>query len=299
MKTTLLLLTTALLVLPSCNNGGNEPDAMGNFEVTELTIASEVAGRILFIDAPEGRLVEKGSLLAVVDTTTMHLQKGELKAAAGSIRSKVAAITSQNEIIRQQIDNLNKNIARTEKMIGDNAATEKQLDDLNGQKAVFEKQIAANKTQAAAIMSEISVLSAKEQLLNEQITRCKVVAPASGTVLVRYSEAGEITSPGKPLLKIADLKTMRLKVYVSGAQLGQAQIGSTCNVRVDDGASGYRNYTGTITTVSEKAEFTPKIIQTKEERVTLVYAVTIEVENDGFIKSGMPGEANFSVTISN
>jgi HlyD family secretion protein len=298
MKTTLLLLLTTLLALTSCNSGSEEADARGNFEVTELTISSESAGRILLIDAPEGRIVEKGSLVAVIDTTMMHLQKSELSAAAATIRSKVAVIRSQNAIIRQQIDNLNTNISRTEKMVGDNAATQKQLDDLTGQRAVLEKQIDANNSQSAAIMSEVAVLAAKEQLLNEQIARCRVVAPSTGTVLVRYSEAGEMTTPGRPLVKIADLKTMRLKVYASGAQLGQAVIGSTCTVRVDDGSRGYRNYTGTITTVSEKAEFTPKIIQTKEERVTLVYAVIIEVENDGFIKSGMPGEAIFSVTAS-
>jgi HlyD family secretion protein len=295
MKTTLLLLTAVALAFTSCNTTGEEPDARGNFEVTELTISSESAGRILFINAPEGRNIRAGDLVAVTDTMMIYLQRLELTAAEGTIRSKAAALISQNAVLRQQIDNLNTNIARTEKMVGDNAATQKQLDDLTGQRAVVGKQIEANNSQAAAILSELAVTGAKQRLLSEQIARCRVTAPESGTVLVRYSETGEMTAPGKPLVKMADLKTMRLIVYVSGAQLGQALVGSECSVRVDDGTKGYKTYTGIVSNVAEKAEFTPKIIQTKEERVTLVYAVTIEVENDGFIKSGMPGEAFFSV----
>jgi len=285
----------SLLAITACNNNGQRTDAWGNFETTEITLSAESGGRILFIDAPEGKIIPQNAVVAVIDTMMLHLQKKEAAAAKGSVKSKAAAIESQNAILRQQIDNLNINIARTENMIAGPAATEKQLDDLTGQRAVLEKQIGASKTQAAAIASELVVLEAKTALLNEQISRCTVKAPSEGTVLARYFEAGEITSPGRPLIKIADMKVMKLKVYVSGSMLGNVVIGESCKVMVDEGEKGYRNYTGTITTVSDNAEFTPKIIQTKDERVNLVYAVTIEVANDGFLKSGMPGEAIFTV----
>ncbi len=295
MKLLTISIFVSLLAITACNNAEHRPDAWGNFEMTEITLSAESGGRILFIDAPEGKIITQNAVVAVIDTMMLHLQKKEAAAAKGSVKSKVAAIESQNEILRQQIDNLNINIARTENMIAGQAATQKQLDDLTGQRSVLEKQIGANKSQAAAIASELVVLEAKIALLNEQILRCTVKAPSAGTVLVRYVEAGEITSPGRPLIKMADMKVMKLKVYVSGSMLGNVVIGESCKVMVDEGEKGYRNYTGTITIVSDNAEFTPKIIQTKEERVNLVYAVTIEVENDGFLKSGMPGEALFTV----
>ncbi len=178
-------------------------------------------------------------------------------------------------------------------MLKDDAATKKQYDDLTGQVAVLEKQIAANNTQKSSIAAELSVYESKKATLNEQVTRSGVKSPLKGTIIEKYSEAGELTAAGKPLVKIADLSLVKLKVYVSGAQLGSIKIGQDCTVRIDDGKKGYRSFTGTISYISGKAEFTPKIIQTKEERVTLVYAVNIDVRNDGNLKSGMPGEAIF------
>jgi HlyD family secretion protein len=159
--------------------------------------------------------------------------------------------------------------------------------------AVLEKQIAANNTQKTSIAAELSVYESKKATINEQVVRSCVKSPLKGTITEKYSEAGEMTAAGKPLVKIADLSVIRLKVYVSGAQLGSIKIGQDCTVRVDDGKKGYTSFTGTISYISSKAEFTPKIIQTKEERVTLVYAITIDVRNDGTMKSGMPGEAIF------
>jgi HlyD family secretion protein len=178
-------------------------------------------------------------------------------------------------------------------MLKDDAATYKQMDDLTGQVAVLEKQIAANNSQKASVASELQVFESRKATLNEQIARCTVRSPLSGTIIQKYSEEGEITAAGKPLARIADLETMKLKVYVSGAQLGNIKTGQQCTVRTDNGEKGYSNFTGTVSYISEKAEFTPRIIQTKEERVTLVYAVTINVSNNGNLKSGMPGEAIF------
>jgi HlyD family secretion protein len=209
------------------------------------------------------------------------------------ISTKINSINAQNDILRQQIANLNVNIARTENMIKDEAATQKQYDDLTGQAAVMEKQIAANNTQKASVAAELSVYESKTATLNEQISRSCVKSPIKGTVIEKYAEAGEIATTGKPLVKIADLSVIKLKVYVSGAQLAGIKTGQNCTVRIDDGKKGYKSFTGAISNISEKAEFTPKIIQTREERVTLVYAVTIDVKNDGTMKSGMPGEAIF------
>jgi HlyD family secretion protein len=210
-----------------------------------------------------------------------------------SVRTRIRSINAQNDILNQQIVNINVNISRIGNMLKDDAATKKQYDDLKGQVAVLEKQIAANNTQKSSIAAELSVYESKKATLNEQATRSSVKSPLKGTIIEKYSEAGEITAAGKPLVKIADLSLIKLKVYVSGAQLGSIKIGQDCTVRIDDGKKGYKSFTGTISYISGKAEFTPKIIQTKEERVTLVYAVTIDVRNEGTMKSGMPGEAIF------
>jgi HlyD family secretion protein len=178
-------------------------------------------------------------------------------------------------------------------MLKDDAATQKQFDDLAGQVAVLQKQIAANNTQKTSVAAELTIYESKKATLNEQVWRSSVRSPLKGTLIEKYSEAGEITAAGKPLVKIADLSVIKLKVYVSGAQLGSVKIGQQCSVRTDSGEKGYSSFQGTVSYISGKAEFTPKIIQTKEERVVLVYAVEIEVKNDGTLKSGMPGEAIF------
>ena len=241
----------------------------------------------------EGSEIDKGSEIALVDTILFHLQKAEINAGMKSVRTRINSINAQNDILNQQIDNLNINIARIENMLKDDAATKKQYDDLTGQVAVLRKQIAANNTQKTSIAAELSVYESKKATLNEQVARSSVKSPLKGTIIEKYSEAGELTAAGKPLVKIADLSVIKLKVYVSGAQLGSVKIGQQCTVRIDDGKKGYSSFTGIISNISGKAEFTPKIIQTKEERVTLVYAVTIDVKNDGTMKSGMPGEAIF------
>jgi HlyD family secretion protein len=292
MKTRSLIIIAAL-ILAGCKNGADEADAYGNFEATEVIVSSETSGRIIKFEVTEGTEIEKGVEIALIDTTFFHLQKAEIDAGMKSVRTRISSINAQNDILRQQIANLNVNINRIGNMLKDDAATKKQYDDLTGQVAVLEKQIAANNTQKSSIAAELSVYESKKSTLNEQATRSSVKSPLKGTIIEKYSEAGELTAAGKPLVKIADLSLMKLKVYVSGAQLGSIKIGKDCTVRVDDGKKGYASFTGTISYISGKAEFTPKIIQTKEERVTLVYAVTIDVRNDGTMKSGMPGEAIF------
>jgi HlyD family secretion protein len=292
MKTRSLILVAAV-ILTGCKNKADKADAYGNFEATEVIVSSETIGRILKFDVTEGSEIDKGSEIALIDTTLFHLQKAEINAGMTGVRTRISTINAQNDVLNQQIDNLNVNIKRIENMLKDDAATKKQYDDLTGQVAVLQKQVAANNTQKASIAAELSVYESKKATLNEQVTRSIVKSPIKGTIIEKYSEAGEMTAAGKPLVKIADLSLMKLKVYVSGAQLGDIRIGQDCTVRVDDGKKGYKSFTGLISHISGKAEFTPKIIQTKEERVTLVYAVTIDVKNDGTMKSGMPGEAIF------
>jgi len=292
MKIRLLIIVVAVL-LTGCRNKEEKADAFGNFEATEVIISAETSGRILQFDPTEGIHVDKDAMIALIDTTVFHLQKGEIDAGMKSVKVRLASVNAQDDILNQQIDNLNINIARIEKMLKDGAATQKQYDDLTGQVAVLQKQITSNNTQRASVAAELAVFQSRMATVNEQLRRCKVVSPLTGTVIEKYSEAGEITAPGKPLVKIADLSVIKLKVYVSGAQLGEIKTGQNCTIRIDKGEKGFTSFPGTISYISEKAEFTPKIIQTKEERVVLVYAVNINVVNDGSLKSGMPGEAIF------
>jgi len=275
MKNKLMIIVTAI-ILTGCNNKSDQADAYGNFEATEVIVSAETSGRILKFDVTEGTDIGQGSEIALIDTTFFHLQKEEINAGMRSVRTRINSINAQNDILNQQIENLKINIARIENMLKDDAATRKQYDDLTGQVAVLEKQIAAHNTQKASVTAELAVYESKTSTLNEQIARSCVKSPLKGTIIEKYAEAGEVAAAGKPLVKIADLSVIKLKVYVSGAQ-----------------EKGYTSFTGTISYISVKAEFTPKIIQTKEERITLVYAVTIDVRNDGSMKSGMPGEAIF------
>ncbi len=292
MKTRLLFLSL-IMIAAGCRNNKGDADAYGNFEATEVIISAETTGRIIHFDPVEGKVVEKGDIIALIDTTILHLQKLEIESGIKSVRTRISSINAQNEILKQQIENLNINIRRISNMLKDEAATQKQYDDLTGQLAVLEKQIAANNTQKESVIAEMGVMESRKETVREQINRSSVRSPLQGTLIEKYAEAGEITTAGKPLAKIADLSVITLKVYVSGGQLGNVRTGENCTIRIDDGEKGYREFEGIIKYISEKAEFTPKIIQTREERVTMVYAVEIAVVNDGSMKAGMPGEAIF------
>ena len=292
MKTRTILIL-AVMLMAGCKSKTGDADAFGNFEATEVIVSSETNGRILKIDPTEGTNIEQGQTIAIIDTTIYTLQENEIVAAMKSIRTRILTTDAQNEILSQQIKNIAVNISRTEKMMKDDAATEKQYDDLTGQVEVLKKQISANNTTKVSTAAELAVYESKKATIKEQINRCTVKSPLSGTIIEKYSEAGEITAAGKPLVKIADLAVMKLKAYVSGGEIGKVKIGQQCTVRIDDGKSGYNQFAGTVSYISGKAEFTPKIIQTKEERVTLVYAVKVDVRNEGALKAGMPGEVVF------
>jgi HlyD family secretion protein len=283
-----------LIVLTlSCNKNNNLSDAYGNFEAVQVTVSAETQGKILTMNVEEGTEPDSGQVVAIIDTTDFYLKKLQLQSQIGAVGVKKSNITGQIEVQIQQKNNLVIEKNRIVKLIAQKAATQKQLDDVEGAIELIDKQIASTKTQNPGVTEEIAVIQRQIDQLNESIRKCYIQNPLKGTVLSKYAETGEIALPGRALYKIADLSVMELKVYVSGDQLAQVKTGHKAEVIIDDQTGADRKLTGTVSWVSPKAEFTPKIIQTKEERVNLVYAVKIRVPNDGSLKIAMPAEVNF------
>jgi HlyD family secretion protein len=296
------------LLIQACGNKKETYDASGSFEADEVVVSSELGGQLLQLNVEEGDSLNKGQIVGIVDSTSLALQKEQVKATIQSLSEKTNNVQPQIELLQKQLlvqqSQLKNSLhekERTERLVQADAATGKQLDDINSQIDVLHKQmqvtqqqIAVQKnttgTQNRSILSETGPLQKQAAQVQEQISKTKIVNPIDGTVITKYAEQGEITSPGKALYKIADLSTLNLRAYVTGAQLSQIKLGQQVKVLVDDGEKNYRTYNGTITWISNKAEFTPKTIQTKEERANLVYATKIKVMNDGFLKIGMYGE---------
>lgn len=295
MKSTSIYIIAAFfaLILSSCAGNGEKSDAYGNFEADEVIVSSQANGMISYLDVDEGAELNSGAVVGVVDTVQLSLKKQQLITQKDIIRAKTRNIAAQAEVVKAQKTAAEREKARFEKLLKDDAATQKQLDDIISQISVFESQIKSINTQGITVNDEIRSLDLQIEQLDDQIKKCYVVNPIEGTVLTKYANEGEITAFGKPLYKIAGMSEIYLKVYVSGDQLSKAVIGNKAQVLVDAGSGTVKTVEGTVSWISDKAEFTPKIIQTKEERVSLVYAVKIRVKNDGSLKIGMPGEANF------
>jgi HlyD family secretion protein len=281
------------VVLASCSGNENLSDAYGNFESDDVVVSAEATGKILVLNIQEGQKLVKSDIVGIIDTTDLTLKKQQLLAQKMAVASKIENIRAQIEVQEQQKRNLLVDKARVEKMLKDGAATQKQLDDINGKIDLVNAQISSINTQNVLVRSELDVIKTQISQVEEGIKKCKIVNPLKGTVLEKYAEQGEITAFGKPVYKIADLDVLNLKVYVSGDQLPHIKLGQQTEVLIDDTKKGNRKLTGVVSWISSNAEFTPKIIQTKEERVNMVYAVEIRVKNDGSLKIGMPGEANF------
>ena len=292
MKRNLLIMLFATLLF-SCNNTDEKSDAFGNFEADPVIISSESAGKILQLNVEKGQKIEKGFVAAIIDTIQVDLKLKQIDAQKAAIISKRQSIQSQVAVFEEQIKNLKKNEYRISKMLSDGAATQKQLDDITGQMDVIKKQIENTKTQFTSVNKELEVLEAQKAATDDMLDRCTVTSPADGTILETYVEQGELATQGKPLFKIADMDELTLKVYVSGAQLPSVKIGQSVNVLIDKSEKENQTLAGQVTWISSEAEFTPKIIQTKEERVKLVYAVKVAVKNDGSLKIGMPGEVSW------
>ncbi len=282
-------LIMATLFLTSCDNDNGKADGYGNFEATEITVSAEATGKLMAFDVEEGDRLTEGQVVGYVDTVQLSLKKAQLLASRQKITASSASVLSQIDVYREQERTLNVERDRILRLLADSAATQKQLDDVEGRLSVLRRQIASVRAQNASVLSELESLEAQLAQLDDQIRKSIIANPQTGTVLIKYAEPGEVTSFGKPLYKLGKLDDMILRVYVSEVQLPSVSIGEQVDVRIDDG-EGMRTLPGTITWVSSTAEFTPKVIQTKEERVNLVYAVKVHVKNDGALKIGMPGE---------
>jgi len=271
------------LVFFSCNNQKNASDAFGNFEADDQIVSSEIAGKLLNCNFEEGTTLSKGIEIATVDTVPLVLQIAQLTSQKETIQARKQSIKTQIAVIEQQKKNIGIDIARIGNMLKDGAATQKQMDDVSGSLEVLNKQISSTRSQESILSGENEVVNTQLAQLQDRLNRCRIVSPISGLVLERYKRAGELVGQGQSLYRIADVSTLNLRVYVSGDQLPHLKIGQKVKVLIE----------GTVSWISSEAEFTPKIIQTKVERVKLVYAVKIKVLNDGFLKIGMPGEIKF------
>lgn len=289
MKKNLIIAVLSILIF-GCTNKDEKSDAFGNFEADPVIVSTEVSGKILQMNVEKGQKIEAGFVAAVIDTVQTDLKLKQIDAQKASVISKRQTIQSQVAVYEEQIKSLQTNEKRVAQMVKDQAATQKQLDDITSQISVIEKQIESTKTQFTSVNKELEVLDVQREATVDLLGRSLIQSPVSGTILEKYAEQGELATPGKALFKIADLGELTLKVYVSGAQLPHIKIGQQVNVIVDKSANLNQILSGTVTWISSEAEFTPKIIQTKEERVKLVYAVKVTVKNDGTLKIGMPGE---------
>lgn len=294
MRKVIYLFIISIFFITSCDNEVNTADAYGNFEAIEVIVSAQANGQIISFTPEEGVVLQTDNVVGLIDTTVLHLNKKLLIQQKVTIGSQFNNLSSEIEVQKQQLTNAKINKQRIANLYKEGAATKKQLDDVNGLVDLIKKQILAVNTKRNGISDQIKGVEIQVEQINEAISKCNITNPVTGTVLVKYAEQGEITGVGKPLYKIADLSQMKLKAYISGAQLPNVRIGEEVNVSFDHTKKSNTTVVGTVSWISQTAEFTPKTIQTKQERVNLVYAIKITVNNNGSIKIGMPGEVRFS-----
>lgn len=291
--TTLLL---AVWTLTACQTNDNEYDASGIFEATEVVVSAKAQGEIVQLLADEGDEVQQGMTLGSIDTRQLTLRRQQLEQTQLSTDSRRVDVNTQLATLEQQVENLRQEKARFESLLAARAASQKQVDDIGYQIAVLQRQIRALRDQLTSGNKSISeqslAVGTQMSQIDEQIADATIAAPLTGTILQRYCEQGEYATPGKPLFKIANLEEMALRAYITADQYNLLKLGQKVSVTID----GQENpYEGTVTWIASKAEFTPKTIQTKDERANLVYAIKVKVRNDGYIKIGMYGEVVFGV----
>lgn len=291
MKRTLYFIVAILAA--SCSS---EPefDAQGTFEATEVVVSSEATGRILHFDVKEGSPVTIGATVGAIDSLQLHLQRKQLSAQLSALLGSRPDIKAQAASLREQIAKQRTERSRVENMLRDGAATQKQYDDIEAQIRVLESQLTATLStldkNTSTINDNAAALEAQIAALDDRIAKCRIVSPISGTVLVKYAEAGELATTGKPLMKIADLNNIYLRAYFTSDQLSRFKLGDKVRVIADFGSGERYDYEGRIAWIASESEFTPKTIQTKDSRANLVYAVKIAVRNDGRLKIGLAGE---------
>ncbi|WP_374692930.1 HlyD family secretion protein [Parabacteroides goldsteinii] len=291
------LIATALLSLAACNRGDGDFDATGTFEATEILVSSEANGKIMELNIEEGDRLDAGALIGYVDSTQLYLKKMQLSAGLRSVDIRKPDIRKQIAALEQQIATARTEQQRMENLVKAKAGNQKQVDDIVNNIKYLQKQLDAqystlNKTTGGADAEAEGILYQIMQL-DDQLQKSRIVNPQAGTVLVKYAEPGEVTAAGKPLYKIADTDLLYLRAYITSDQLSTLKQGQTVRVFADYGENDRREYPGTITWISDKSEFTPKGIQTKDERANLVYAIKIAVKNDGYLKIGQYGETVF------
>lgn len=278
----------------SCGSGDGDYDASGVFEATEVIVSAKGTGEIVRLDIQEGQNVAAGAPVGFIDTLQLHLRKMQLLANMTAVESRHYDVSRQIASIQQQIATQKTERTRYENLVRSNAANQKQLDDINAQIALLEKQLAAQtetlENNNRNVSGESMGLQAQVAQIEDQIRQNVISSPIDGTVLSKYAEQGEWAVQGRALFKVADIARMNLRVYITAGQLTELKIGQQVEVYADRGESDRREYPGTVTWISDQAEFTPKTIQTRDERANLVYAVKVAVRNDGYIKKGMYGE---------
>ena len=282
-----------LLAIVSCNN---EPDydAQGTFEATEVVLSSEGTGRILSFDVTEGEIINANSVVGVIDSLQLHLQREQLKAQQSALLSSLPDKEKQVASLRRQLAKQRAELQRVKNMLSDGAATTKQRDDIEAQITILEGQLSATLStldnNTSTINENATALEAQIAALDDRIAKCNISSAVGGTVLVKYAEAGEFTTIGKPLMKVADLENIYLRAYLTSCQLANVNLGDEVSVIADFGGDERYDYKGRVAWISAESEFTPKSIQTKDSRANLVYAVKIAVKNDGRLKIGLAGE---------
>lgn len=290
-----ILLLSGLLTLAACENKNGETEASGVFEATEVIVSAQANGELMQFNVEEGQQLHAGEIVGYVDTVQTALKKLQLRASMKSVQSRTADISRQIAATREQITKAETEKKRYENLLLANAGTQKEVDDRDSQLKILKKQLSAQLSTLErgnrSISEESSATEIQVAQIEDQLRKCYIKSPINGTILTKYAEAGELATQGLPLFKIADTDLLYLRAYIIASQLTQLKSGQEVRVSADFGEDEQREYKGIITWISDKAEFTPKTIQTRDERANLVYAVKIAVRNDGYIKIGMYGEA--------
>lgn len=285
-------LTCALLTLVGCGKSTEKYDANGVFETTEVVVSSETSGRILQLDLEEGSPINASQVVGQVDSIQLLLKKKQLEASLKGLRNRRPDLRKQVAALEQQLTTARKERIRVQNLVKAEASTTKQLDDMDAQIAVLDKQLTASRSTLESTLGGLSgdeeALTLQIEQLNDQLAKCHLSSPISGTVLAKYAQAGELATAGKPLFKVGDTENLILRAYITSDQLTQLKLGQQVTVHVDRGKKT-ATYPGTIKWISSTAEFTPKTIQTRDERANLVYAIKVAVKNDGYLKIGMYG----------
>ena len=287
----------AIAFFTSCNRNKFVYDAAGTFEATEVLISSEAAGIIEAFNVEEGMHLKAGTMVGYIDSTQLYLKKLQLLSSRKALQVSRPDINKQIVATREEIARIKTEKNRIENLLKGDAATQQQLDEIDALLKVTEGKLAAQMNSLQTNIGNINEQSAAVEVqvaqLDDQLEKCRIINPLNGTVLKKYAEAFEISSPARPLYKIADIETLYLRAYVTNDLLTKIQLGQNATVYSDFGENNQKEYKGKVTWISDKAEFTPKTIQTKDERANLVYAIKIAVKNDGYLKIGMYGEVNF------